>query len=279
MRTLFGLLFYICRKKLFPMPKTAKNILVFLSFIILFYGLTAFFSEPFVDLPDRASDNSFVVLELFTSQGCSSCPAADKQLRTVKRIAEQKKLPVYALSFHVDYWDRLGWKDTYSSTINTQRQYEYARVFSKRNVYTPQMIVNGTYEFVGSDQLTCNKYIAKELKKPIEENIHLSASYTLLNDLININYKTGNIFDGFLNIAIVQSEGEVNIRRGENSGRKIAYSNIVRAFKQVNCNNKCQGKWLTKIPRNLNAEDILIYIYLQNRDDMRIMAATRAVVK
>ena len=89
------------------------------------------------------------VVELFTSQGCSSCPPADTALQQVERVAKERNLRVYCLSFHVDYWNRLGWNDPYSHADYSARQATYAAKKTDNNLYTPQMIVNGTDEFVG----------------------------------------------------------------------------------------------------------------------------------
>ena len=107
------------------------------------------------------------VVELFTSQGCSSCPPADALLRKIHEYAEENKLPVYVLSFHVDYWNRLGWTDPYSDPTYTQRQRAYARHFGTDRVYTPQMIVGGEREFVGSN--------GKQAGVALQESLQASA--------------------------------------------------------------------------------------------------------
>src|SRR5438445_2521237 len=99
-----------------------------------------------------ASAQNPVVIELFTSQGCSSCPVADKNLAEIIEKAETNGQQVYGLSFHVDYWNDIGWKDPYSKAEFTERQKKYASIRSFENIYTPQMIVNGETEFVGSDR-------------------------------------------------------------------------------------------------------------------------------
>ena len=95
-------------------------------------------------------DKPFVMIQLFTSQGCSSCPAADKLIEEIKD--EYKENNVYILSYHVDYWNRLGWKDPFSSKEFTQIQYNYADQFRERNVYTPQVVINGKEHFIGSNE-------------------------------------------------------------------------------------------------------------------------------
>src|SRR5579859_6695441 len=104
----------------------------------------------------------FAVVELFTSEGCSSCPAADALVATVQK--EDKDLPVYILSFHVDYWDRLGWKDAFSDAAYSDRQREYARWLRLSSVYTPQVVVNGHQEFVGSDAVKLREAISNGLQ-------------------------------------------------------------------------------------------------------------------
>src|SRR5258708_28691391 len=94
-----------------------------------------------------------VVIELFTSQGCSSCPAADKNLAEIIEKAEVNGQQVIGLSFHVDYWNYIGWKDPYSKAEFTERQRKYSAHMNSESVYTPQMIVNSEKEFIGSDKI------------------------------------------------------------------------------------------------------------------------------
>ena len=117
------------------------------------------------------------VIELFTSEGCSSCPPADRVLSMVKEKEQDKN--VLVLSYHVDYWNRLGWKDTFSNAANTQRQEYYAEIFQLSSIYTPQAVVNGSAEFAGSDYGKMKEAIEKEnalrretliAKRPKQEN-------------------------------------------------------------------------------------------------------------
>src|SRR5258706_7835451 len=111
------------------------------------------------------SQQNPVVIELFTSQGCSSCPAADKNLAEIIEDAEKNGQPVYGLSFHVDYWNYIGWKDPYSNPGYTARQHQYAQKLNSESVYTPQMIVNGEIEFVGSNKKASSEAVASALSK------------------------------------------------------------------------------------------------------------------
>jgi hypothetical protein len=105
----------------------------------------------------------FAVVELFTSEGCSSCPPADRNLERIAR--DYAKHPVYTLSFHVDYWDHIGWRDPFSSAVYSERQRRYSAAMRARGVYTPQMVVSGTEALVGSHRAQSDDAIERSLAK------------------------------------------------------------------------------------------------------------------
>ncbi|HEY2720627.1 MAG TPA: DUF1223 domain-containing protein, partial [Chitinophagaceae bacterium] len=107
----------------------------------------------------KTSYSSFAVLELFTSEGCSSCPPAD---RLLPQFANENS-NIIPLSFHVDYWNNLGWKDPFSNSIFSDRQKEYARQFKLESIYTPELVINGKYELIGSDKTSADADIKKSL--------------------------------------------------------------------------------------------------------------------
>lgn len=157
-----------------------------------------------------------VVVELFTSQSCSSCPPADKNL---EKLAENPN--IIALGFHVTYWDHLSWKDTLSQKFATDRQRAYSRHVGKSRVYTPQMVVNGTREFVGSRSGDIASALSSpSAVKPIAVSMDTSNILTLeLPALENGNYT--------LWVAGIQNSHEQNIPSGENRGRTVTYKNAV----------------------------------------------------
>lgn len=171
------------------------------------------------------NNNPIGVVELFTSQGCSSCPPADEAL--AKLIEEGK---VIALSYHVDYWDYLGWKDTLSSKASTDRQYRYADSLKRRGVYTPQAIVNGRAHFVGSSY---NKIKASVSKfDATEKGLPVPLSITAHDDELKISIGAGA---GKANIIAVYFDNEnvVDIKRGENTGKKITYHHSVTDIQTI----------------------------------------------
>ena len=173
-----------------------------------------------------------IVVELFTSEGCSSCPPADALLAELAARPE-----VLALSFHVDYWDRLGWKDPFSSSVYTARQQEYSNRLHGEGVYTPQLVVDGRFGFVGSDGHQASSAIQKatrDSKIPISisnasrNGSHVTAHIEVPG--IDQSFKGGR---GTLFVAVADNRAESQVARGENAGRSLAHVGVTRVLKQV----------------------------------------------
>ena len=157
------------------------------------------------------------VVELFTSQGCSSCPSADELLGELGARDE-----IIALGYHIDYWDYIGWQDTFALPENTQLQKAYAQSWGKTRIYTPQMVINGAHAVVGSDANEAEAAIA-DAHAPLEIALTAQGEEAVLLDVDG---------DDTLPAAVVwlvtyRDGAEVEIDRGENSGRALAYTNIV----------------------------------------------------
>lgn len=174
-----------------------------------------------------ATEKGFVVLELFTSQGCSSCPPADAILNT---IAMENNPNIIPLAFHVDYWNYIGWKDPFSKVEFTNRQRSYAALLHSDQIYTPQLVINGKEQLVGSRGNEINKAILKEVIKPNKVNITIE-KVSVINQklkvdcsLIALQTKT------VLHVALVKKEETTYIKRGENQGLKQTSHNVVFDF-------------------------------------------------
>lgn len=170
--------------------------------------------------PARASVTPDVVAELFTSQGCSSCPPADRLFNEVRT-----KPGVLALTYHVDYWDYLGWKDTLGSTEFSQRQYDYAKARGDMDVYTPQMVVNGAKPLVGSQR--SEVYAVLEQSRVSAWQVQVSMGST--NKEIIVDIGEGKIpADATLWVMPILTKTVVKIEKGEMAGHELTYHNIVR---------------------------------------------------
>lgn len=172
-----------------------------------------------------------VVVELFTAQGCNSCPPADAYLATLKGRAD-----VLALSYHVNYWDYLGWKDTFASETTTTRQRDYARIMGERTIYTPQIVIGGRYHEVGSRHGAVDKAIRKAALEQ-EETLAVQLDEGAPGKL-RISVAAGQIYNRRVVVWLVLFDPyhEVEIQRGENSGRTLGYHNVVRDVREI-------GEW------------------------------------
>ena len=175
----------------------------------------------------QAGGKRLVVVELYTSQGCSSCPPADALLG---RLADRKD--VLAMSLPVTYWDMLGWKDTLASETNTHRQKAYAVMMGRGNVYTPQMIVDGVSDVVGSREAAVDAAIAARQADMIAVPVMLQATHGELHIAVGQGVANPNA-NATIWLFQILGKASVNIGAGENHGRVLAYRNVVREVKAV----------------------------------------------
>ena len=220
-----------------------------------------------------AKPTGVVVVELFTSQGCSSCPPADAALRQVDAVAEKAKLPVYALSFHVDYWNRLGWTDPYSDRAFSQRQSAYASAAGSKRVYTPQMIVNGTTEFVGSDKSKAHAAITSALGRKSASKVALAIAPKSSPGQLSIRFQvSGATASRVLNVAVIRTPAANDIPKGENAGRTLSHVNVVRAFKTVPLEGQT-GSVTLQLPADVDRSSAEVVAYVQHTETRAISGA------
>lgn len=176
--------------------------------------------------PDPASTP--VLVELFTSEGCSSCPPADLLLSRLDKTQPVRGADIIALEEHVDYWDRLGWKDPFSSEAATARQGEYGEAFGGSQVYTPQMIVDGRAEFVGSSDTDALRAIraASQAPKPVIQ-LSWEAGDTLAIHIEPLN-NAGQHDGQQLFLVVAENMLHSDVKRGENAGRALEHNGVVR---------------------------------------------------
>ena len=221
-----------------------------------------------------AADKGFAVVELFTSEGCSSCPAAEAVLA---KIRGEYPEGVYVMEFHVDYWNYIGWTDVYSSPEYTRRQKRYAELFHLGSTYTPQAIVNGRRELVGSDEAKLQACVNEGLKRQSSVSVKLGAMQTVsaLNrgHNISVDYVVNDAANQILNIALVQKVAESNVKRGENSGKKLKHINIVRELQTV---ETTKGRATFALPAQLNAADFIVIAYTQQKDTWEVTGVAQA---
>ena len=212
-----------------------------------------------------------VVMELFTSQGCSSCPAADRLLGKYAAGNDDRILP---LSFHVDYWNRLGWTDPFSSKRFTERQNNYANRMKLESIYTPQLIINGQKELVGNEERAVASAVSNALKDSAEISVNLSAPEIKGNN-ISVSYRLNNMLpNASINAVLLQKEATTNIRAGENHGVKLTNYNVVRDISTVPLSG-IAGSMALQIPAGYNASAFSIVLFVQDNGSGKISGASK----
>jgi len=213
-------------------------------------------------LPALAEDQNKVVVELFTSQGCSSCPPADAYLAHLATESD-----VIALALHVDYWDYIGWTDKFGSPQFTERQKAYARVVGNRTIYTPQMIVNGVDRVAGANAAAVESDIRHQMAQPDP----VALSLTRQGDEVAIRGVVQGKLPGPVRVQLVRylPSATVSIRYGENAGKVLDYHNIVTEWRVL-------GIWTGEGDLDLTAKapgDEPLVVILQSEGPGEIVAA------
>ncbi len=221
--------------------------------------------------------SGFALVELYTSEGCSSCPPADKLLAKIQQEYQGKE--VYVLAYHVDYWNHLGWKDAFSSAEYSQRQRNYSAYLRLDGVYTPQAIVNGHTEFIGSDEGKMRSAITQSLSKNTAEellltNIKISGNKATLQ--YHVSGGTHNADN--LELAVVQKHAQTQVKAGENSGRMLPHVNIVQKLLAISLKNDA-GNAEIGLPDGFNAKDWSIIGFVQSTRSGEILAVQKAITR
>ncbi|MGH9874415.1 MAG: DUF1223 domain-containing protein [Pyrinomonadaceae bacterium] len=227
-----------------------------------------------------------VIVELFTSEGCSSCPPADAVLIELEKTQPVPGAEVIALGQHVDYWNRLGWADPYSSAGFSARQGEYAQAFGKNGVYTPQMIVDGRTEFVGSNMNKAREAISKAARAP-KAAVQVSLApnpagkkpdgIALLVRVENMPaVSPGDTAEVML--AITENDLNTQVARGENAGRSLRHIAVVRQLKVIGTANAAEGRAFTAEPivtiaNGWKRGNLRAVIFVQERASRRVLGA------
>lgn len=218
-------------------------------------------------------DPAVVVVELFTSEGCSSCPPAES---LVAEVSKKYRDGLILLSYHVDYWNYLGWKDTFSKALFSERQKKYADFLGRTDIYTPQVIVNGESEMVGSDKEKLLKTIDEDLKKKPTEHISLTAR--LQGTQVIIHCQHSLLKNCLIQLSLIQKKARTYVLKGENGGRFLDHLNIVRSVKNLDPAD-AGGSIAMDLPEGLNGSDICLIAFAQDRKSNHILAAAKAEIE
>jgi hypothetical protein len=237
--------------------------------------------------PAPPSGHAVILAELFTSEGCSSCPPADSVLSTLVREQPLPRVEVVGLSEHVTYWDHLGWRDPYSSDAFTNRQSEYDdRVFHGGSIYTPQLVIDGKYQAVGSDVAAIRNAIVKAAGEP-KRRVTVSASLQAdgrMHVRVQIDPQPGFAMRDRADIIVVVTEDGLtdDVARGENKGRRLTHSAVARTLTALGSIARGDEAYDREASFPLNAhwkrDAVRIVGFVQERGSRRILGAGSATL-
>jgi hypothetical protein len=240
----------------------------YLLILLTTFGLTAWLPA---EKPVKPAAQPVVVLELFTSQGCSSCPPADKALQEITQQAAKAGQAVYGLSFHVDYWDRLGWRDPFSAKQFTDRQRQYDRALNSQT-YTPQLVINGRQDVIGGQRGRIEQTIQTIQKQPASAFVGVDGSLTRDAKQVTVKYELSAAGPYRVNVALVQKEAHTAVQNGENGGRTLVNTNIVRDFKTIDASG-ISGNVSLNVPAGLTPDQTTVLVYVQRSDNGQVVGA------
>jgi hypothetical protein len=252
---------------------------------ILTFGLLA---AALASSVSRA-ETPVVVVELFTSEGCSSCPPADQVLSRLEpsrfagvvrgkqpAISVPPGVEIIALGEHVDYWDELGWKDKFSSPLFSARQQDYGKAFHLENVYTPQIVVNGQKEVLGSDPRAVQEAINDAWRKPLAQvTIAMTSAQTVS---FSVSRLPVGSHEADLLLAITEGGLVTSILGGENNGRQLRHAAVVRSLTSLGrLDPKRPGEYSAVAQLNLrqdwNRANLRLVLFIQDRVTRYILGA------
>jgi hypothetical protein len=204
-----------------------------------------------------------VVVELFTSEGCSSCPPADELLGRLRQDLSGKNIQVIPLGFHVDYWNSLGWKDRFSSAGFSERQERYAQSLRVDGPYTPQMVVDGVAQFVGSDAGQAQRAISQAASQPEVATVKLSSGGP---DQLAVQVKAPvSVGEANVLLAITEDNLTSQVGTGENGGRTLHHAAVVRELRQLGSlqNGGFAESVSLKLDKDWKRQDLRAVVFVQ----------------
>lgn len=239
-----------------------------------------FGSQP--DTP-RGNTPSPVLVELFTSEGCSSCPPADALLQQLDRTQPVPGAHLIVLSEHVDYWNHLGWADPYSSRFFSDRQSTYSDRFGLSSVYTPQMVVDGTTQFVGNDSRSANQAVTKALAQR-KVSVRITGISVDASKILRAHIDTDALPEALkadkadLYLVVALNHAESQVVRGENDGRRLSHVDVVESLTKIGRMQPGEAfsqDVQVKLPSKADPANLRVIAFIQQAGQRRVLGAAQ----
>lgn len=251
--------------------------------VFIAFFLTSF--SPFVWAQEKPSNTGkdyqpAVLVELFSSEGCSSCPYADQFLKELIDISDSSKSPVYVIDYHVVIWNRSGWVDPFSDSAYSIRQQEYLYKKKLTAMYTPMVFVNGgDKDLAGGDKRGIGTAIQSNLMKPSKHYLRSGVTGIENEDSLMVAFQIwGNIDSMDLKVALVQREINSQVKGGENAGLILHHHNVVRGLYNYPLTAN-EGMFKITMSRELNLDNFRLVLFVQQRNNFKVVAADQLTFK
>jgi hypothetical protein len=231
--------------------------------------------------PDGPAARHVVLAELFTSEGCSSCPPADALLQRISTESPIEGVEILGLEEHVDYWDNLGWRDPFSSAAFTRRQSDYAdRVFRSTDIYTPQIVIDGAFQAVGSDAASVRSAIARAARQPgatLRLTVSTSENRAHAELAVDVPPTLKRHGSAGVFVALVEDGLTSHVDRGENRGRTLPHIGVVRSLTRIGAlgAGASSGSLSADLPLapGWQPSQLRAVAFLQDHDTLRVLGS------
>ncbi|MGB2592566.1 MAG: DUF1223 domain-containing protein [Candidatus Acidiferrum sp.] len=238
--------------------------------------------------PEAKADRVPVIVELFTSEGCSSCPPADELLSKLETLQPVKGAEIIGLEEHVDYWNQDGWMDPYSDAAWTARQQEYVYKFKGKSPFTPQMIVDGQSQFVGNDSKEALNAIREDVRQA-KAQVSITTEASTKKDAERLEVRVGNATGSVgqepadVWVAVTEQGLGNAVKAGENAGKDVKHATVVRSLHKIGSlyakdASPFDAHQEIKFKSNWKRENLRIVVFVQERKSLRILGAAEARV-
>lgn len=221
-----------------------------------------------------------VLIELFSSEGCSSCPLADKFLQELLTIADSVQAPVFALDYHVDIWNKSGWVDAFSDTSFSRRQREYMVKNKQQALFTPMIMVNGGGALPGNEKSAVSKLINENMKIKPKTSLVTKAGYIQETNTLIIDFDIeGDIDSSSLMLVLAYKEIKSKVTSGENAGQTLVHHHTAKRWKEVPLNGLKRGRVELILPTDVPISNLMLVSFVQHQPTWKITATDQLLFR
>lgn len=249
-----------------------KKVLILIS---LFIGWNVTYAQK-----DQQGMSPTVLVELFSSEGCSSCPLADAFLTQMMGLADSNRAPVFFLDYHVDIWNLSGWVDKFSDTSFSRRQREYMVKIKQPALFTPMIFVNGGGGLPGGAKKEVGQLINKSMDEDVQTQLSTRAGYVGATNTLILNYEIQGETDScHLNLVLAYKEVKSDVTAGENKGQLLTHHHTVKDWKWYTIHPSKKGKIEMVLPTDVRLGDLMLVSFVQHDSTWKILATDQLMFR